>query len=187
MANKPCVLNAKVMNLNPDLTNWKRFCANLLPENMSTRLIAPIFLLLALAEAAFAQTSEETEIRFYDVEVIIFKNLRGPKGKELILPVSSPRKDANIMDLSSPDSIRKANEKSYEVLQPSDLRMTDKVAKIEKSPYYDLLLHVGWRQPGLAKEDSLPVWVRGGRVFGDEFVSIDSQLTALAADSFRSG
>jgi hypothetical protein len=171
------------MNLNLDLTNWNRCCANLLPEIMIIRLTALLLSTLLLPGISIAQSSDDAELRFYDVEVIIFKNVRVPKGKELILPVSSPRIDAQIMDLSSPASIKRANKKAYKLLSSKQLRLRDKVARIVKSPYYDLLLHVGWRQPGLEKEKSLPIWIRGGRIFDEEFVSIDSQLTALTPAS----
>lgn len=168
------------MNLNLDLTNWNRYCANLLPDTMITRLTALLFFTLALPGISFAQSSDDAELRFYDVEVVIFKNVRVPKGKEVILPVSSPRIDTEIMDLSSPASVKKAKGKGYEILPVEQLRLLDKVTSIVKSPYYELLVHVGWRQPGREKEKSLPIWIRGGRIYEEEFVSIDSQLTALA-------
>lgn len=144
---------------------------------MITRLSTLLLFALALPGNSFAQSSDDAELRFYDVEIVIFKNVRVPKGNEVILPVSSPRIDAEIMDLSSPASVEKANEKAHELLPVEQFRLLDKVARIVKSPYYDLLLHVGWRQPGLDKEKSLPIWIRGGRIFENEFVSIDSQLT----------
>jgi len=147
---------------------------------MINRLSALLFFTLAIPGISFAQSSDDAELRYYDVEIIIFKNVRAPKGKEVILPISSPRIDAEIMDLSSPASIKQANEKGFELLPVEQYRLLDKVSKIVESPYYDLLLHVGWRQPGLEKDKSLPIWIRGGRIFEDEFVSIDSQLTAQA-------
>jgi len=151
---------------------------------MTLRLSVLLSFVLAFSGTSIAQSSnDDAELRFYDVEVIIFKNVRVPKGKELILPVSSPRMDDEIMDFSSPASIKQANEKGYELIPVDQLRLLDEVTRIVKSPYYELLLHVGWRQPGLDKEKALPIWIRGGRIFGDEFVSIDSQLTALAPAS----
>ena len=65
--------------------------------------------LILLTIAGFLSTgmaaTDEVEIRFYDVEVIIFKNDIGPKSKEYVLPVASPRVDGQILDLSSPSSI----------------------------------------------------------------------------------
>ncbi len=145
---------------------------------MTIRLISLLFIILLIAGPTYAQSDEE-EVRYYDVELIIFKNNGGPKGKELILPVSSPRKDTEILDLSSPASIEAAATKSYQVLSQDQLQLHDRVEKIGKSPYYDLLAHVGWRQPGLELEKTMPIWIRGGRIFGDEYVSIDNQMVNL--------
>ena len=136
---------------------------------------------LLLPSLCFAQSDDE--IRLYDIEVIIFKNVQVPKGKEYVLPVTLPGKDTEILDLASPASIKAANKKSYEVIPTNNLQLTDKAKKIIKSPYYELLKHVGWRQPGLDKDEALPVWIQGGKVYGDEFVSIDSQLAGFTGDS----
>ncbi len=140
---------------------------------MIIRLFTLLSFILPIAGPIYAQSDEE-EIRYYDVEVIIFKNTRAPKGKELILPVSSPRKEGAILDLSSPASIEAAAENSYQVLTLEQLQLNDRVEKIVKSPYYDLLAHAGWRQPGLDLENTIPIWIRGGRIFGEEYVSIDN-------------
>ena len=60
-----------------------------------------------------AQSIDE-ELRFYDVELIIFKNLRGPKGEELILPVSSPTMDKEIFDIASAESVLQTARDSYQ-------------------------------------------------------------------------
>lgn len=136
-------------------------------------------LILPVSLALHAQTEEEEELRFYDVEVIIFKNLSTPKSNELTLPVSSPSRDENILDISSPASVKKAEENSYLLLPSDALRLNDQVLKIVESPYYELLTHIGWRQPGLSFEESLPVWIRGGKIFGKEYVSIDNRMPSL--------
>ena len=145
---------------------------------MLIRLFTLLIFILPIAGPTHAQSDGE-EVRYYDVEIIIFKNTRGPKGKELILPVSSPRKDREILDLSSPASIKAAAAKFYQVLTLEQLQLNDRVEKIVKSPYYDLLAHVGWRQPGLELEKAMPIWIRGGRIFGEEYVSIDNHMMKL--------
>ena len=136
--------------------------------------------LILLTIAGFLSTgmaaTDEVEIRFYDVEVIIFKNDIGPKSKEDVLPVASPRVDGQILDLSSPSSIEAAKEKSYEIIPAEELRLTEQVINIVKSRRYSLLAHVGWRQPGLEKQQAMPVWIKGGRLYGDEYTSIDNQI-----------
>jgi hypothetical protein len=131
-------------------------------------------LLLVVTLDAHAATGDE--LRFYDVEVVIFKNNLGPKGQEYILPDSSPQIEGDILDMSSSDSIEAAREKSYEIIPIDKMQLTDTVLKIVNSSRYSLLAHVAWRQPGVEKEQALPIWIKGGRIFGEEFISIDNQV-----------
>lgn len=146
---------------------------------MIIRIFTLFSLFLLVSGSVVAQSNDE-ELRYYDVELVIFKNVRAPKGNELILPVSSPLKDKQILDLSSPKSIKAAKKKSFSILKTEQLRLQDQVRKIVKSPYYELLTHVGWRQPGLEKEKAMSVWIRGGRKFSDEYITIDEHMINLA-------
>ena len=51
------------------------------------------------------------------------------------------------------------------------------VERITKSSRYQLLLHTGWRQPGLEASSAIPVWIRGGQVFDAGYSSIDQAMT----------
>ena len=135
------------------------------------------YLLALLLVASFdAYAASDDELRYYDVEVVIFKNNLGPKGQEFILPDSSPQIDGDILDMSSSVSIEAAREKYYEIIPIDEMRLTDSVLKIVKSSRYSLLAHVAWRQPGVEKDQALPIWIKGGRIFGEEFISIDNQV-----------
>ena len=58
---------------------------------------------IGLAQSTTA--TEVEEIPRYDVEIIIFKNVKAPKSKEFILPVSSPGKGEKFFDISSAGSV----------------------------------------------------------------------------------
>ncbi len=118
----------------------------------------------------------EGEVKFYDVELVIFKNDKGPKGHEYILPESLPPTDGNVLDLSSPASIKAAKKKFYEIIPVDEMRLSETVLKIVESDRYSLLAHVAWRQPGVDKDKALPIWIKGGRLYGEEFISIDNQI-----------
>ncbi len=133
-------------------------------------------LLLTLAFSFQAYGATEGEIKFYDVEVVVFKNDKGPKGKEYILPESSPRIEGDVLDLSSPQSIEAARKNSYEIIPIENMRLTETVLKVVDSDRYSLLAHVAWRQPGVEKEQAVPIWIKGGRTFGKEYISIDNQI-----------
>lgn len=130
---------------------------------------------LSLATNSLAQESEDP-IQHYEIEFILYKNAKVPKSNEYILPVSSPKKDSEILDLSLPSSIQAAKKKQYRIIPRSELQLTDIVEKISRSPRYEILLHTGWRQPGVEKPQALPVWIKAGRRFGNKFISIDDRI-----------
>ncbi|MDH3388557.1 MAG: peptidoglycan binding protein CsiV [Gammaproteobacteria bacterium] len=132
---------------------------------------------LAQTESDIGAETEATQR--YDVEVVIFKNIEVPKSREFILPISSPGKGERIFDLSSPASVAAARESGYELLADDSLRLVEVVSRLVESPRYELLLHVAWRQPGAELEQAMPVWVRGGRIYGPEFTSIDNRIEVM--------
>jgi len=146
---------------------------------MNHRVTSFLVLASLLPGAGLAQsetTTEEEVIPRYDVEVIVFKNIKAPKSKEFVLPVSSPGQDEAMLDLSSAASVEAARESGYELLPASEYRLLDIVTRLINSSRYQLLLHAAWRQPGLEREKVLPVWLKGGRIYGDEYTSIDNQI-----------
>jgi hypothetical protein len=120
-------------------------------------------------------SEEEEPLRVYDVEVVIFKNLRVPKSREYVLPVTSPSKEEVMFEIASADSSSTAAELGFEMLPSSEFRLVDQVARLVQSPRYELLAYVAWRQPGLDREQAIPVWISGGQVYGNEYTSIDDQ------------
>lgn len=141
-------------------------------------------ILLALAAwlpgPLLAQSDSADEATpMYDVEVAIFKNIKAPKSREYILPVSSPSRDDKTLDLSSASGVAAAARFGYTPLPRDELRLLETVAKLEESPRYEMLSHVAWRQPGVERDEALPIWLRGGRIYGSEYTSIDNQIELL--------
>jgi len=143
---------------------------------MKRQLFTLMALLCLLPGTGPAQSADTENLPLYDVEIVIFKNIKAPRSREFVLPVSSPSKDKKILDLSSVRSIASANKLGYVILPDQQFRLTEPVRKLVKSSRYELLLHTAWRQPGRAREQALPVWIRGGRVFGSEYTSIDDVI-----------
>jgi len=144
-----------------------------------------LVLISLLCGAAQAQSDTVTDadavaeaelIPRYDVEIVIFKNLKVPRSKEFVLPVSSPNKNENIFDISSQASVDAALENGYEMLAVDEFRLLEVVTRLIQSSRYQLLLHAAWRQPGVEREQVIPVWIKGGRIYGNEYISIDSQI-----------
>ena len=146
---------------------------------MIHRLFSLLVLFSLLPGASQAQSDAVAEAELiprYDVEIIIFKNLKVPRSKEFVLPVSSPSKNENMFDLSSQASVDSALESGYEMLPADEFRLLDVVTRLIESTRYQLLLHAAWRQPGVDREQVMPVWIKGGRIYGNEYISIDSQI-----------
>ena len=149
---------------------------------MKLRLISLLLLTGLLPDALLAQSQDDVGAEIiprYDVEIILFKNVKVPRSREFVLPASSPAKTENMLDLSSSASLETAREQGYEILDSDSFRLLDLVARLIDSPRYELLLHAGWRQPGLEREQAIPVWIKGGRIYGNEYTSIDSKIELI--------
>jgi len=148
-------------------------------NHISLTFLTLVALFPGVGLAQTATTTEANAIPRYDVEIIVFRNIKAPTSKEYILPVSSPSKGDKFLDLSSPSSLAAAAVNGYELIPAAELRLLDVVARLVESSRYELLLHAAWRQPGLEREQVLPVWIRGGRIYGNEYTSIDNQIEFL--------
>jgi len=90
-----------------------------------------------------------------------------------------------VFDISSKASVVAAAESGYELLAADDFRLLDLVTRLIESPRYQLLLHAAWRQPGLELEQVIPVWIKGGRIFGKEYTSIDNTIEFIDNNAAR--
>ncbi len=131
---------------------------------------------------AFAQataTPQTLAAPRYDVEIIVFRNIKAPTSREYILPAHSPTQRDEYLDLSSPENLAAAATNGYELIPSTELRLIDVVTNLVKSSRYQLLLHTAWRQPGLKRDQVMPIWIKGGRIYGSDYTSIDDQIGFL--------
>jgi Peptidoglycan-binding protein, CsiV len=122
-------------------------------------LISVLF--FVLANSSFAD-----DMRYYDIEVIVIENLsekartsenwplqvnltQAEKTVQLGQPVLSEWLPQDI-DLKS----------SYKVLNSSHYQLTSEVKKISESKTQRVIFHTAWRQPGLDKNQALPVYFK---------------------------
>jgi len=142
----------------------------------------PLFLGLLLSPLAWAQETPPADpVKYYDVEIVIFRNVNVPRGYEYNLPTPLTRRPPTSLDLFDPSSIDKAAGFGFTPLMAEELRLQGIVQSITRSSRYGLLLHTGWRQPGLEEGQSLPVWIRGGELFDGTYQSIDQVMVKPAA------
>ena len=145
-------------------------------------------LLLGLAGTAAADiTNEAKPDRIYDVEVILFRNEAVPKGRETVLPTPSPELPKDSIDFANPASAAVAASDGFRPLAETELQLMAERQRLDKSRRYRVLLHLGWRQPGLAAADARAIRIRGGRFYDSSYASIDEALRSdpTAAGSAR--
>jgi hypothetical protein len=134
----------------------------------------------ALCVAAFcsssviAQQDQGEALKIYDVEIVIFKNVKVPRSHEINLPVAAPGATDNSLQLGQILNATKAAVKAgFSTLGDDELQLLPQVQQIDESGRYDLLLHTAWRQPGLEEAQSIPVVIRTGKVYPSSYSSID--------------
>lgn len=153
----------------------------LISSFFKTVLSLTLFLLgfnLVAVQTAQAQSSEENiedakPLKVYDVEIILFKNIKVPKGSEKIQPIQAPHLDQQFISFDTLENIDAATELEFTIPEENENRLTEIADKIVKSSRYKLLKHLTWRQPGLAYDNALAIQIRTGEQFGNDFSSID--------------
>lgn len=118
-------------------------------------------LFLALTNASFAE-----EMRYYDVEVIIIENIsekaHNAENWPLQVNLTLPEKTIQLGQPYSAEWLPKDADfkSSYKLLNPKTYQLLTEVEKISKSKTQRVILHTAWRQPGLDKKLSLPVYFK---------------------------
>ena len=117
--------------------------------------------------------SLNAEDRTYDVEIIIFENSRGPISNtnywkpEILVPnlsntLAFPEDEAAEGHPSAPSS---ASEQQFLKLQSDTYFLNAQKEALSRSSRYNVLTHLRWRQPGLAKANALPLRIKTGTPF----------------------
>ena len=122
------------------------------------------FLIFSLSLIVSAEEKEE-EIRYYDVEVILFENLDNfarhsenwPSSVELELPET-------LIEIGKPYPGKIPEEYqprlTFKALAKKELQLQEQATTIDESESRRLLLHTGWRQPGMARDKALSVYFK---------------------------
>lgn len=107
--------------------------------------------LLLMLGAVQAQPAE----RVYEVELVVFRQAE-PTGTDAELrPLDPPPPEAEqVVSLR-----REGGDAAYSLLEPNQLKLAGVVQSLRQSRYYEPLLHIGWRQPGLGEKEAAAVAV----------------------------
>ncbi len=120
--------------------------------------------LLVLILSLFSLSLQAADIRYYDVEVIIFENLQANAHQSEHWPQQLQREILeNSIEIGGPWPGGRPEEYdpalSFIPLPESQWRLTSEAEKIDHSGSRRLLAHLAWVQPGLPQAQALSVHV----------------------------
>ncbi|MFP3873267.1 MAG: CsiV family protein [Thiohalophilus sp.] len=108
--------------------------------------------------------ADEEEVRYYEVELIIFEHLNPNDRESEIWPSSVkqglPESEVMIeLDRPFPGPIPENYDPSltFKSLPKDQYRLSEEARKIDESSTRRVLLHSAWRQPGMSDEEALNV------------------------------
>lgn len=105
-------------------------------------------------------------MRYYDVEIVIIENLdesqRTSENWPLQVNLTVPEKIITLGQPFDKEWLPKEADvkESYKVLNSSHYQLTSEIEKIAESKKQRVIFHTAWRQPGLDKNISLPVYFK---------------------------
>lgn len=138
---------------------------NLRPRCQLLTLVLACLLFTGVSTSSRASTEQ----RYYDIEIVLFQNSASLKSlPELETYPEALTLPENYIQLGLPTSTIPAEyipEYYFKLLPGEDLKLRDAAEKIATSKSYRILKHFAWRQPGLAREISIPI------VFHDEIAA----------------
>ncbi|HFD33432.1 MAG TPA: hypothetical protein ENJ28_12090 [Gammaproteobacteria bacterium] len=106
------------------------------------------------------------EMRYYDVEIVVIENLdEGQRASEkwpLQVNLTLPEKIITLGQPFDKEWLPKEadSKESYKVLNSSHYQLGSEIEKIDESKKQRVIFHTAWRQPGLDKNLSLPVYFK---------------------------
>lgn len=136
-------------------------------------LITCSLLALSSANLLAAPDKQEEQARWYDVELIIFSQTDASyQQDELWTDNVDPSSMEGVMELRPhglpqdgmiDSAIAKQDmspeAQAFRTLPRKLLRLTTEYQRLVKSKTYETLVHIGWRQPGLAIQDAIAVHI----------------------------
>ncbi|SCZ59575.1 CsiV family protein [Thiohalomonas denitrificans] len=115
-----------------------------------------LFILLATLIAAPVAAADREEVRWYDVELIIFT-----PGEDRFLDAEAwpeaPRLPETEEARLPGEPIGAQEIEAFQILTPDELQLAGAYRRLQDSSQFEPLVHIGWRQPGLNKNEALPV------------------------------
>lgn len=127
-------------------------------KNYLTSLILIPAMLLPFS----AQSQDEEITRYYDVEIIVFENRNDEtESAEIWKNTGDIQIPEDSITLGHPLTVKLDPEydpkQSFKLLAADDLLLKEEIESLTQSENYNVLLHTGWRQPGMPKDKALSI------------------------------
>lgn len=134
---------------------------------MSIYLRNLTFILFILFLLPAQAVQEEEEVRYYDIELIVYEN-QEPAAEGSTPEISTKMADLmvpeNNITLGHPLTIKLDPQYdpqySFKLLTAEELRLKQELQSLKETEQYKILLHTGWRQPGLPRDKALEVYFK---------------------------
>lgn len=134
-------------------------------ESRVSNRMKPLFTLLFLAVAILSGGAPKDalaeETRWYDVEVIVFSQKSQQYHNSELWPVDYELPQTEVTKTLLPAS-NSSKPLAFSRLAQSSLQLTSEANRIKSAPDLGLLLHMGWRQPGLPEDKAVAVKIDKG-------------------------
>ncbi|MCC5958914.1 MAG: peptidoglycan binding protein CsiV [Ectothiorhodospiraceae bacterium] len=114
------------------------------------------FLLALLLSVMLVPAPVAADQELYDVEVIVFRHLdsggmRSGERWPRTVPVINHERYAELESGAEPGS------EVFMRLPEGNLTLRDTARRLQQDSGYEVLMHLGWRQPGFAEQDSVAI------------------------------
>lgn len=124
-------------------------------------LISVLFLFIA-------NNSFADDMRYYDVEIVVIENFsekaksseNWPLQVNLIQDEKTVQLGQPVLSEWLPQNQEIDLKSSYIVLSPENYNLTGQVERISESKSQRVIFHTAWRQPGLDKNQALPIYFK---------------------------
>lgn len=150
-----------------------------------------LFLILVLL---FTNNIFAEELRYYDIEIIVIQDFTAQARNSELWPLQvnivQPKKTVQLGKPVYSSWLPKGVDlkSSYKVLSRKNYQLSPLVKLISKSKTQRVIFHTAWRQPGLDKNKSLPIYFKreipAAPVIADEYnISLNTDKASFQSDS----
>ncbi len=118
------------------------------------KVLLPVLLLLSPGLLS-AEQPDPALAPWYEIEIILFEHNTNKGAKEVWSEQTITPDLVDTIELApaaTPTADDKIAEMAFQQLPSSQLQLSAIAEQLERSSAYTLLLHLGWRQPGLGRE-----------------------------------